>query len=335
MTNKKIKVAVISGGTSSERIVSIKSARQVFDNLPKDKYLPTLINITKDGRWLYDNKKPVKIYDYKLGYKKSELKKFDVVFIALHGQFGEDGKIQALLDIIGLPYTGSGVLASALAMDKIKMSELVKLSGISVPRKLVVEKGFNNIKILKNVLSFPCFVKPNRSGSSLGISRVENLKELPKALKKAFKEDDIVLVEEFIDGREITCGVLGNSQKGKIVILPPAEIVPKNKFFDFEAKYDDNQVDEISPAKISSRQTIKVQELSKQIHLLIGANGLTRTDFVLKSNKFYFLEINTIPGITKESICPKEAKAAGISFGSFLDKQVKMVLKNKTFAKFK
>ncbi len=324
---KKIKVAVISGGTSSERSVSIKSAKQVYDNLPKDKYIPTLINITKNGRWLYGgNKKPIKIYDTKFGYKKSELKKFDVAFIALHGQFGEDGKIQALLEIIGLPYTGSGVLASALAMDKIKTSELVKLSGIAVPKQLVVEKSFKDIKLLKNVLTFPCFVKPNQSGSSLGISRVDSLKDLTKALKIAFEEDEMVLIEELINGREITCGVMGNSNKGKIIILPPAEIIPKNKFFDFEAKYDDSQVEEICPARITPRQTKNVQELSKQIHLLIGCDGLTRSDFILKDNKFYFLEINTIPGITKESICPKEARAAGIDFGEFLSQQVKLAL---------
>ncbi|XOU94149.1 MAG: D-alanine--D-alanine ligase family protein [Candidatus Kerfeldbacteria bacterium] len=324
--SKKIKVAVISGGTSSERSVSIKSAKQVYDNLPEDKYISILINITKDGRWLYNNKKPLKLYDSKTGYKKSELKKFDVAFIALHGQFGEDGKIQALLDIIGLPYTGSGVLASALAMDKIKTSELVKLSGVAVPKQLVIEKSFKDVKSLKNVLTYPCFVKPNKSGSSLGISRVESLKELPKALKLAFKEDNTVLVEEFIDGREITCGVLGNSEKGKIVILPPVEIVPKNKFFDFKAKYDDDWVDEICPAKITSGQTKKVQELSKQIHLLIGGDGLTRTDFILKDNVYYFLEINTIPGITEESICPKEAKAIGLSFGEFLSQQIKLAM---------
>ena len=198
--------------------------------------------------------------------------------------------------------------------------------GVAVPKQLVVEKSFKDIKLLKNVLSYPCFVKPNKSGSSLGISRVENLKELDNALKLAFKEDDIVLVEEFIDGREITCGVLGKSQKGKIVLLPPVEIVPKNKFFDFEAKYDASQVDEICPANITQAQTKKVQDLSKQIHLLIGGDGLTRTDFILKNNVYYFLEINTIPGITEESICPKEAKAVGINFGEFLSQQIQLAL---------
>lgn len=323
---KKIKVAVISGGISSERSVSIKSAKQVYDNLPKDKYIPTLINIAKDGRWLYSNKKLVNIYDSKWGYKKSELKKFDVAFIALHGKFGEDGKIQALLEIVGLPYTGSGVLASALAMDKVKTNDLVSSMGIAVPKRLVLEKSFKDVKLLKNVLSYPCFVKPNQSGSSLGISRVDSLKDLAKALKFAFKEDDIVLIEELIDGREITCGVLGNSSKGKVMILSPAEIVPKNTFFDFEAKYDEEKAEELCPAPINKKLIKKIQKLSEQIHLLIGCDGLTRSDFILKGDIYYFLEINTIPGITKESICPKEAKAAGIDFGEFLSQQIKLAM---------
>lgn len=332
---KKIKVAVIGGGVSNERNVSVRSARQVFDNLPRQKYTPTLINIKQDGRWFYDHKKPVKIYDSKFGYKKSDLKKFDVTFLALHGRFGEDGRIQALLEIIGVPYTGSGVLASSLAMDKAKVSEVVSTAGILTPRSLVLEKSFNNVNILKNVISFPCFVKPNQSGSSVGINKVKNLKELSKAVKLAFKEDNIVLVDEYIDGREITCGIMGNSSHHEMVMLPPVEIVPKNNFFDYEAKYDDKLVDEICPAPITKIQAKTAQDLARKIHCLIGCDGLTRTDFILKNGQFYFLEINTIPGLTAESICPKEAKAAGISFGRFLDKQVQMALTNNAFAKLR
>lgn len=332
---KKIKVAVIGGGLSNERAVSLRSAKQVFDNLPRNKYSPTLIDIKKDGRWLYDNKKPVKLYDSKFGYKKSDLRKFDVAFIALHGRFGEDGRIQALLEIIGLPYTGSGVMASSLALNKVKTNEVVKSVGVHTPKSLVLENNFSNVKILKKVITFPCFVKPNQSGSSVGIYKVNDMKELATAIKLAFKEDNTVLVDEYIKGREITCGIMGNSSHREMIILPPVEIVSKNNFFDYESKYDENLVDEICPAPITKDQAKKVQELSKQIHLLIGCDGLTRTDFILKDNKFYFLEINTIPGMTAESICPKEAKAAGISFGRFLDKQVEFALKNKSFAKIR
>ncbi len=332
---KKIKVAVIGGGISNERDVSLRSAKQVYENLPRKKYSPTLIEIKKDGRWFFGNKKLVKIYDQKDGYKKSDLKKFDVAFIALHGRFGEDGRIQSLLEIIGIPYNGSGVLASAMAMNKAKTAELVKSAGFLTPRSMVIDKNFKNVNLLKKVVEFPCFVKPNQSGSSVGINKVNTIKELDKAIKLAFKEDDTVLVDEFIEGREITSGVMGNSAHHEIYILPPVEIVSKKNFFDFEAKYDDKLVDEICPAPIPKAQTRKVQDLSQKIHLLIGCDGLTRTDFILKDNKFYFLEINTIPGLTAESICPKEAKTAGISFGSFLDKQVEMALTNRSFAKFK
>ncbi|MBU4455228.1 D-alanine--D-alanine ligase [Patescibacteria group bacterium] len=343
MQNKKINIAVISGGLSNERDVSIKSGRQVFDNLSDIKYNKHLIEITKNGQWLLKENnltvnpkkgqaKALTIMHPRQGIVKNDLKQFDVVFLALHGKFGEDGKIQSILDILRIPYTGSGVLASALGMNKTKTLEFLKNSGISLPKFLSLAKNKKNDiktidKLILKKIKYPCVVKPNESGSSIGISVVSSSKKLGKALRDAFREDDAILIEEFIAGREITCGVLGNSKQTKLIALPPVEIISKNDFFDYEAKYFSEQTMEICPAKITASLTKKIQELAKKIHDLLGCDGLTRSDFILKNNKFYFLEINTLPGLTEQSLCPKEARATGISFGEFLDKQVDLAMK--------
>ncbi|MDP3043240.1 MAG: D-alanine--D-alanine ligase family protein [bacterium] len=342
MQNKKINIAVISGGLSNEREVSIKSGRQVFDNLSDIKYNKYLIEITQNGQWLLkennlmlDSKKgstrALTIMHPRQGIVKNDLEQFDVVFLALHGKFGEDGKIQSILDILRIPYTGSGVLASALGMNKTKTLEFLKNSGISLPKFLSLAKNKKNDiktidKLILKKIKYPCVVKPNESGSSIGISVVSSSKKLGKALRDAFREDDAILIEEFIAGKEVTCGVLGNSKQTKLLALPPVEIISKNDFFDYEAKYFSEQTMEICPAKITASLTKKIQELAKKIHDLLGCDGLTRSDFILKNNKFYFLEINTLPGLTEQSLCPKEARAMGISFGEFLDKQVDLAM---------
>lgn len=333
MPKKRIKVAVLCGGVSNEREISILSGKNIVTSLPKDRYDVSLVEITKNLKWILKdgkNKKTITLFDKNHGIAKSGLKRFDVAFIALHGAFGEDGKLQAILDLIGIPYTGSGVLASALGMDKIKTLGIAEKHGIKTPRLFLLtpESIYKaNYDSLIESIGYPCVVKPNKSGSSVGITIVKNKKELPQAIKRGFKEDGKILIEEYINGRELTCGVMGNTGKTGVVALPPIEIIPSKPFFDYEAKYFSPDTQEICPAKVNKRITKEISRLSIKIHELLGCDGLTRSDFILsKNNNLYFLEINTIPGLTESSLCPKEAKAMGISFAEFLDKQIKLAL---------
>ncbi len=312
----------------------MKSGLEVAKHLPKDKYDVSLVHIARDGRWIKMDRKqarPLRIFHSSGRIDGSDLLKFDAAFVALHGKFGEDGKVQALLDIIGLPYTGSGVLASALGMNKLKTAELLAEAGIAVPQTIslahgILKKEFMAVeKRVRKEIGYPVVVKPNESGSSVGVSVVREGRELVPALQKAFREDDLVLVQEFIDGRELTCGVIGNQGK-KLEALPPVEIIAHAKFFDYEAKYNSKATEEICPAPLSPAQEKRIMNLAMEAHKVLGADGLTRTDFILQKNKFYVLEVNTSPGLTAASLCPKEARAAGMEFGEFLDKLVQLAL---------
>lgn len=306
------------GGTSNEREVSLWSGGQVISNLSQDLYEVSKIEITTDGKWLLNNKTFLTIFP-----DRDLKQRFDVIFIALHGAFGEDGKVQAILDTLQIPYTGSGVLASALGMNKAKTMELLMSHKVRMPRTISLQKD-NEMP----TITFPCVVKPNTAGSSVGVSIVKNKKELNPALHKAFKEDKIALIQEYIEGRELTCAVAGNSSDNNLIALPPIEIVSPGTFFDYKAKYLSKKTREICPAPIDKKISAELISLSKKVHLALGCDGLTRSDFILskKNNKLYFLEINTIPGLTEASLCPKAAKAAGMSFPEFLDKQIKLAL---------
>lgn len=354
MSKNKINVAVIGGGLSNERAVSLDTSKQIFSVLSKKKYNIFLIEIGKDKKWILKNQ-PVlnnpknslavvgqsnNILPFNKGASKVNqidliLKNIDVVFIALHGKSGEDGKIQAVLDLLGIPYTGSGVLASALGMNKIKCLYIVASHGIKVPNCLPIYlnaiANISNIKkdVLRKI-GYPCVVKPNESGSSIGVTLVKNDRLLKKALQVAFKEDDLVLIEEYISGREFTCGILGNTNKTELISLPPVEIITdKKSFFDYYNKYHTEKVREVCPPMISKKLYNEIQKSAKKVHELLGCDGLSRSDFILsgKNNKLYFLEINTIPGQTENSLCPKEAKAMGWSFSEFIDKQISLALK--------
>jgi|SRR3989344_3803456 len=336
---KKINVAVICGGVSNERDISLKSGQQVARSLPA-KYSTHLIEIQKDGKWLLGSSGQQQILAGAgkaiVPHEPGQLGGFDVAFIAMHGKFGEDGKIQALLETLGVPYTGSGVLASALGMNKRKTLELVSKYGIKTPEFIFLyslPKSKIELTELKRIIAkkigYPCIIKPNESGSSLGISIIKKEKEVQGGLRKAFNEDSEVLIEEYIKGIELTCAVIGNSGRTPLVALPALEIVTKNDFFDYDAKYS-KETQEICPARINIKQTEELQKLSKNIHEIIGCDGLSRSDFILGSkNNFYFLEINTIPGLTEHSLSPKEAAAAGMTFPEFLEKQVQLALLKK------
>ncbi|MBI5421125.1 MAG: D-alanine--D-alanine ligase [Parcubacteria group bacterium] len=316
---KKIRVGVLMGGTSNEREVSLLSGNQVVKNLSRELYDISKIEITKDGKWLLNNKTSLTVLP------GNDLRnRFDIIFIALHGAFGEDGKVQAILGTLKIPYTGSGVLASALGMDKAKTAELLTSHKITMPKCIALKKGEKVISAFK----FPCVVKPNASGSSVGVSIVKDKIKLTAALRKAFNEDQTVLVQEYIEGRELTCAVMGNAEDANLIALPPIEIVSPGTFFDYNAKYLSKKTQEICPAPIDKKVSSELCRLSKKIHLALGCDGLTRSDFILskKDNKLYFLEINTIPGLTEASLCPKAAKAIGMTFKDFLDKQIQLAL---------
>lgn len=305
----KLKIAVIMGGTSNEREVSLNTGQQIMKNLDSSKYL-----IKK-----YDTKTQLKNL-----FTDCAAKKIDVCVLALHGKGGEDGTIQGMLDLLGTKYTGSGTMSSALCMDKIMSKQvLANYPQIPLPKDIHFNKKnwAKNKKSILNQVKFPVVVKPNVSGSSVGVAIVKNKPQLEQGIKDAFRHDDQVMVEEYIDGIEITVPILGDRP------LPVIEICPKAKFFDYEAKYKVGYCDEIVPARITKAQTKKAQKLALLVHQVLGCEGMSRVDLILKGDTPYVLEINTLPGMTKTSLCPQSAAADGISFPKLLDKIIQLAKK--------
>lgn len=340
---KKIKVAVLMGGKTPEHEISLISGREVIKNLPKE-YLASPIVISRDGKtWLLVRKSEFRKMSNPLelvGTKKDAFsekqgsvidikdlsRKFDVCFIAMHGPFGEDGTIQGLLGMVDMPYTGPGVLASALCMDKLVFRKVMVAENIAIPRYVAIKKNYKIDATRKKLGKFPYFVKPSNQGSSVGISKANSAKELKRSIKEAFKYSNTVLVDECVVGREITCGVIGNE---KPIALPIVEIKPQlNDFFDYDSKYKDKGAEEIVPALMSRLLTRKIQDMAIKVYKACGCRGFSRVDFILKNNQTpVVLEINTIPGLTPMSLMPKEAKAAGMSYSQFLDRIVRLALK--------
>ena len=303
----KIKIALLSGGLSAEREVSLKTGQKIAENLDKNKYV-------------------VKKYDPKFDLEKlaADLKnkRIDVVFPALHGPFGEDGTIQGMLELFCVPYVFSGVLASALAMDKVATKKILQTEKIPMPGHIVLQKNYHAGELQK--IKLPTVIKPIDQGSSVGTFVVKEKKELKPAIKEAFRFADRVMAEEFIGGREITAAVLGNNQPRA---LPLVEIRPKiSNFFDYRAKYESGGSEEVCPAPISRNTTKKIQDMAVKIHQILGCRGVTRSDFILRGGRFYFLEINTIPGMTATSLAPQAAAKAGWPFSKFLDKLIELAL---------
>jgi len=302
---KKIKIVVLMGGISSEREVSLISGNEVVKNLDKNKY--DVIPVDFDGNcdWV-DQIKP------------------DLVFIALHGRYGEDGSIQSLLDVLNQKYTGSGSAASFLGMNKMFFKFLVNKEKIKNPKAVFLKDKKINIADVKK-LGWPVVVKPVLGGSSIGISIVKSKKYLEKAINLAFKYDKEILIEEYIKGVEVSCGVIEDN--GKITALPLVEICPKNGFFDYKSKYNEKLCQEIIPARISNKITKKILKISEKLFKLLKCQGMARVDFIVKNNEPYVLEINMIPGLTSKSLLPKEAAYVGISYPNLLDKIIKSAFK--------
>ncbi len=340
---RKINVLVLMGGKSPEHEISLIGGREVVKNLDKKKYniLPAIIS--KDGNRLQlvssnelfelENPLILKGTNKNLITKaKTELESvneirenIDVVFIAMHGPFGEDGTVQGMLELRGYKYTGSGVLASALGMDKLMFRKVLSSVGIKIPNYVAIRKGDNLSTVKKLLGKAPYFVKPNNQGSSVGNSLVNDFKSLKKAVGTAFRYSDTVLIDHFIKGLELTCAVLGNE---KPYALPIVEIHPlKGEFFDYESKYTESGSEEIVPARISASLTKSIQEIAIKVYKEIDCKGFGRVDFILENNKTpYVLEINTIPGLTPMSLMPNAAKAWGIQYAQLLDKIIQSAM---------
>ena len=331
-------IIILAGGPSSEHEVSLKTADEIIKNLDPRKYLAHKIVVTKNGQWLMpqsaaglvSNSPRDLILSEKQALGSIKNKNISVVFIAMHGEYGEDGKIQGLLDIAGIPYTGSGVLASALGMDKARSASILRDAGFFVPDFLELNDAITSVNDVFKKIKFPLVVKPSDRGSSVGVGIVRNKRDFATAVKKAKKFSKRVMVQRFIDGREITCGVL--ERVGKLIALPPVEIKPMaDKFYDYKSKYQEGGSEHVIPPKASPSLLNLIKNQALLAHKIIGCSGMSRSDFILdKNNKPYFLEINTIPGMTKTSLLPESARAAGISFPRVLDLIIRSSFKNKT-----
>ncbi|MFK8298168.1 D-alanine--D-alanine ligase [Capnocytophaga cynodegmi] len=316
------KIAVIMGGYSAEAEVSIKSGSVVVQHLNKEKYDVFPIHIYKEKWFFVDEQNqeiPINKNDFSVEIKGKKIT-FDAVFNAIHGSPGEDGYLQAYFKLINLPLTGCSMYVSALTFNKRDMLSVLKPYGILSAPSFYLNKGedFSVSEIVKKV-GLPCFVKANKSGSSFGVYKVYEKQKLSEAIEKAFEVDDEILIESFLEGTEVSVGVI--TYKGKIKVLPMTEIVSHNDFFDYEAKYL-GQSDEITPARISAEMTEKINILAEKIYRTLKMKGFSRSEFIIVGETPYLLEMNTTPGLSEASLLPQQAKVAGISLSDLFENAI-------------
>jgi len=314
-------IALLTGGTTGEWVVSVKSAATIAQNLDTTKFDVYKIMLTENG-WFYEPADSVKIdidkNDFSLNLSGRKIK-FDGVFICIHGSPGEDGKLQGYFDMVGIPYTTCNALTSAITMNKGYTKAIVNgIKDLNIAKSVQIFKNDTySINDIKNELKLPYFVKPNNGGSSIGMSKVKHADDLQDALDKAFKEDNQVLIEEFVEGREFSVGVF--KTKGKVVVLPATEVIPANEFFDFEAKYTPGATEEITPGRMTDEEKNRVEEVVASVYKKLDCNGVVRIDYFLQNetSNFYFIEINTIPGQTATSFIPQQVAAMGMKLKDF------------------
>ena len=319
-------IAIVCGGYSREEVISLRSAEQIVQVIDKQKYETFTILINKE-KWVAKipgKDIPVAKDDFSFimnGRKVS----FDAVFMAIHGAPGEDGRLQAYFEMIGIPVTTCNVFVSALTFNKFATKLFVKEYGILTADALMFHKGKSiDTRVIAKRFGFPMFVKPNNGGSSFGVTKVKEMAQLEPAIEKAFAEDTEIIIEPFIEGGEYTCGVFKSDTE--TLLLPVTEIVSKTEFFHFEAKYTKGMSEEITPARLSPEKTKECQELSSKIYDLLGCNGVVRIDYLKKEDQFYFMEINTVPGMSAESIIPQQARAYGLTVTEFYTKLIEDAL---------
>lgn len=349
---KKIRVGILFGGRSAEHEISLMSAKNIVEAIDKDTYEPVLIGIDKEGKWyleeqshfllnannpkrisLNKSENSVALTPWKEERNLRSLSKqtidasIDVVFPVLHGPYGEDGTVQGLLKLTGIPFVGASVLGSAIGMDKDVMKRLLRDAGILVAKFFVLKKGHEMpsfVNVVKQ-LNLPFFVKPANLGSSVGISKIKNNGDFKNAIDTAFQYDNKILIEQYIEGRELECSVLGNENP---IASLPGEVIPSHEFYSYEAKYiDENGAKLVIPAKLANAVIKQVQELAISAFKTLCCEGMARVDFFLaKTGKLYMNEINTIPGFTKISMYPKLWEVSGISYPRLIDRLITLAI---------
>ena len=307
-------IAIAAGGDSSEFEVSVKSAKEVSQVL-SGKYT-TYIIMVRGTNWYWEDPKgryfSIDKNDFTLQLDDIRVR-FDAVFIAIHGTPGENGLLQGYFDMMKIPYTSCGAFCSALTFNKQACKLFLKEYDIPMADAIIIRKGESiDKKMIIPRIGLPCFVKPNDSGSSFGVSKVKKEEELIPAIEKAFAESSEVMIETYMPGREVACGVV--KSKNRKIVLPVTEIISKNEFFDYEAKYTPGRSEEVTPANLPEEVTEEIQRLSSLVYDLLGCKGIVRVDFSIVKKKPWFLEINSVPGMTAESLVPQQIKAAGIQF---------------------
>jgi D-alanine-D-alanine ligase len=322
----RVRVAVLLGGRSSEHEVSLASARSVIDALDPERYETVTVEIGRDGRWELGtgNGSVAETLPVPTAQVPATLGEVDVVFPVLHGPFGEDGTVQGLLELAGVPYVGAGVLGSALAMDKDVFKAVMRDRGIPVTRNITLRQGQGP----ENPFGYPAFVKPARLGSSVGISKVDDDEELATAVALAFEHDEKVLVEEFVDGMEVECGVLGNEQP---VASLPGEIESHGfegaDWYDYSAKYAEGGMDLIVPPRLEQETIERVQELAVQAFVAGEVEGMARVDFFVRPDGEVLVnELNTIPGFTATSVYAALFEQSGVPYPELVDRLVQLAL---------
>ena len=313
-------IAIIAGGNSSEYEVSMKSGKNIYDEVDETRYNKYLV-VLKERDWhveIGEEKFPVDKNDFSFT-RNGEKILFDFAYITIHGVPGENGLLQGYLDMMGVPYGCCNVLASALTFDKHTCNTYLKSYGVNVADSVMLIRGMAyDVNEIINEVGLPCFVKPNAEGSSFGVTKVKEAAQLEDALKKAFALCREVLIETFIDGTELTCGVVKAGDMD--ITMPIAEVVPKNEFFDLEAKYDPTKSDEIIPARISPELTNRIKTLSSMIYDILRCEGIIRVDYIVREDEIFMLEVNTTPGMTSNSFVPKMVRAMGGTLREVLTK---------------
>jgi len=317
---KPINVALLAGGFSGEYEVSINSAKNIAANLDADKYKVYTIIINRDN-WVYETGNEVIAVDkndFSLSLDGVHIK-FDFAFITVHGTPGEDGKLQGYFDMIGVPYNTCDATTSAITMNKAYTKAIVQgIHGLHTARSMQLhQRDVHDTATIAANLKFPLFIKPNNGGSSVGMSKVQNVAGLQDAMDKAFHEDPQILIEEFIKGREFSIGIA--RLKGKITVLPATEIISSKEFFDYEAKYTPGVTQEITPADLQAEKNHEIADIVTKVYMRLNCRGMVRVDFILLegTQEFYFIEINTTPGQSANSLIPQQVRAAGMNVSDF------------------
>lgn len=326
----KAKIAVVTGGNSGEYEISLKSGKNIAEQLDRNKYDVYLIHL-RGSQWTYktDNDEiiPIDKNDFSLTLNGQHIN-FDCVFVAIHGDPGENGKLEGYLDMLNIPYTSCSTMVSALTFNKNYCNRVVNSYGITTaPSVHLFKYDHIDSQAVIDKVGLPCFVKPCNSGSSVGMSKVNTKEELLPALETAFKEDDQLLVETFIKGREITCGIM--KYQNEIQVIGITEIISKKEYFDFEAKYDPSLAYEITPAQIPVDIQELCEETSKKVYKALDCKGIVRIDYIFNDSGLYFIEVNTIPGQTQESIVPKQLKTKNLQFTTLCSYFIDEAIANK------